>query len=103
MILRTDRAGLNVLAALFAGVTASLNASLSVTEPDDGTSKQRQASFSAETSYGFDLSSLFVFNWRGQMFVRYSWSESTSRDNVFDLDSQTRAWVVNTGISINLF
>jgi len=103
MILRTDRAGLNALAALFAGVTASLNASLSVTEPDDGTSEQRQASFSVETSYGFDLSSLFVFSWRGQVFVRYSWSESTSRDNVFDLDSQTRAWVVNTGISINLF
>ena len=103
MILRTDRAGFNVLAGLFTGATASLNASLSVTEPDDGTSEQRQASFSLETSYAFDLSSLFVFSWRGQMFVRYSWSEFTSRDNVFNLDSRTRAWIVNTGISINLF
>ncbi len=103
MILRTDRAGFNVLAGLFTGATASLNASLSVTEPDDGTSEQRQASFTLETSYAFDLSSLFVFSWRGQMFVRYSWSETTSRDNVFNLDSQTRAWVVNTGLSINLF
>jgi len=56
-----------------------------------------------ETSYAFDLSSSFVFNWRGQMFARYSWSEFTTRDNVFNLDIQTRAWVVSTGISFTLF
>jgi hypothetical protein len=102
-ILRTDRVGGSVLALLFAEVAASLNASLSTTEPDDGTSSQRQASVALEASYSFDISSLFIFKWKGQMFVRYSWSEFTMRDNVFDLDLQTRAWVVNTGISMNLF
>jgi hypothetical protein len=102
-ILRTNRVGASFLAPLPAGATASLNASLSITQPDDGSSSQRQALFSLETSYAFDLSSSFVFSWRGQVFARYSWSESKSRDNVFNLDTQTRAWVVNTGISFNLF
>jgi hypothetical protein len=102
-IIRNRRVGANLLAPLVLGVTALLNASLSTSQPDDGSSSQRQALFSLETSYVFDLSSSFVFKWRGQAFVRYSWSEFETRDNVFNLDSQTRAWVVNTGISLNLF
>ncbi len=101
--LRNRRVGATCLAQLFSGATTSLSGSLSTVEPDDGSSHQRQASFSLETSYGFDLSSSFVFGWRGQMFVRYSWSEFVSRDGVFNLDTHTRAWTVNTGISINLF
>jgi hypothetical protein len=103
LILRNNRVGASFLAPLLAGATASLNASLSTARPNDGSSSQRQASFSLETSYAFDLSSSLVFSWRGQMFARYSWSEFKSRDNVFNLDTKTRAWAVNTGISINLF
>lgn len=102
-VIRNKRMGASILAQLFASTSVSLNASLSTSKPDDGSSNQRQASFSLETSYAFDLSSSFVFNWRGQVFARYSWSESKSRDNVFNLDTQTRAWVVNTGISFNIF
>ena len=102
-VIRNKRIGTNLLASLVAGASASLTASLSTSQPDDGSSSQRQALFSLETSYAFDLSSHFAFKWRGQAFIRYSWSEFESRDNVFNLDSQTRAWVVNTGISLNLF
>lgn len=102
-VFRNNRIAASILAPLLAGANASLNASISTSKPDDGSSRQRQASFSVETSYAFDLSSSFVFNWRGQMFARYSWSEFTSRDNVFNLDIQTRAWVVSTGISFTLF
>jgi hypothetical protein len=102
-VIRNRRFGTNLLASLVAGASASLTASLSTSEPDDGSSSQRQALFSLETSYAFDLSSYFIFKWRGQAFIRYSWSEFESRDNVFNLDSHTRAWVVNTGISFNLF
>ena len=102
-VIRNKRIGTNLIASLVAGASASLTASLSTSAPDDGSSSQRQALFSLETSYAFDLSSFFVFKWRGQAFIRYSWSEFESRDNVFNLDSHTRAWAVNTGISINLF
>jgi hypothetical protein len=102
-LIRNERVGANILAAIFGGAQASLNASLSATAPENGSSSQRQESLSLETSYGFDLSSSFRFVWRGQVFLRYSWSEVTSRDNVFNVNTQTRAWVVNTGISFNLF
>ncbi len=102
-IIRTRRTGAGVLAQPFAGSSVSLNASLSTSKPDDGSSNQQQASFSLETSYAFDLSSAFVFKWRGQAFVRYSWNEFKSRDEVFNIDTRTRVWVVNTGISCTLF
>jgi hypothetical protein len=102
-VIRNKRIGTTLLASLVEGASTSVTASLSTSAPDDGSSSQRQTLFSLETSYAFDLSSFFVFKWRGQAFVRYSWSEFESLDNVFNLDSHTRSWVVNTGISINLF
>jgi hypothetical protein len=102
-ITRGKRMGTSIAAQPLAGLNVSLNASLSTSKPDDGSSKQRQALFSLETSYAFDLSSFFVFNWRGQLFVRYSWSESTLRDNIFNLDTATRAWTVNTGVNFSIF
>jgi hypothetical protein len=103
VVIRNKRLGTNLIASLVAGASASLTASLSTSEPDDGSSSQRQALFSIETSYAFDFSSSFVFSWRGQVFIRYSWSEFELQDRVFDLNSYTRLWVVNTGISFNLF
>jgi hypothetical protein len=102
-IIRNNRVGANLVASSLAGATASLTASLSTSEPDDGSSRQQQALLFLEASYVFDLSSFFVFKWRGRVFARYSWSEFELRDNVFNLTSRTRAWVVNTGISLNLF
>ncbi len=102
-VIRNKRMGASVLAQPFENSTLTLNMSLSGSKPDDGSSRQRQASFSIETSYAFDFSSALVFNWRGQAFVRYSWNEIKSHDNVFNLDTQTRAWVVNTGVSFNIF
>lgn len=102
-ITRGKRVGTSIAAQPLEGLSVSLNASLATSKPDDGSSKQRQALFSLEASYGFDLSSFFVFNWRGQLFVRYSWSEFTSRDNVFDVDSSTRVWAVSTGLTFSLF
>ncbi|MEK9138420.1 MAG: hypothetical protein AAB393_14945, partial [Bacteroidota bacterium] len=103
LINRAKRIGVSISTQLLANSTVLLTTSLSTSKPDDGSTNQRQASFSLETSYAFDLSSSFVFNWRGQMFARYSWSESKSRDNVFNIDSQTRAWAVNTGITFTIF
>ena len=102
-VLRTKRLGVILSAQWFSGASTSLNGSLSISKPDDGSSRQKQASFSVEASYGFDLSSFFVFNWRGQMFVRYSWNEASLRDFVFDLDSYTRFWLINTGVTFNIF
>ncbi len=102
-VVRNKRMGASILAQPFERTSIALNATLSTSKPDDGSSRQRQASFSLETSYAFDLSSSFVFDWRGQVFVRYSWNELKSHDNVFNLDTSTRAWVVNTGVSFNIF
>lgn len=102
-VLRTRRLGINLSAQRLSGASASLNGSLSTSRPDDGSSKQKQASLSIEASYAIDLSSLFVFNWRGQMFVRYSWNETSLRDFVFDLDSYARFWLINTGVTFNIF
>lgn len=103
LINRTKRIGASIFAQLLAGSTVSLTTSLSSSKPDNGSSTQRQSLFSLETSYAFDLSSAFVFHWRGQLFARYSWSEFKSRDNVFNIDTQTRAWAVNTGITFTIF
>jgi hypothetical protein len=102
-IVRTRRIGLGLSALLLPGTSTNVTGSLSTTKNDDGSSSQRQASFSFETSYSFDLSRSFIFNWRGQLFVRYAWNEGLSRNLLFDQRSMTRAWVITTGISFNLF
>ncbi len=102
-VIRTRRIGLGLSALLIPGTSINITGSLSTSKNDDGSNSQKQASFSFETSYTFDLSRSFVFNWRGQLFVRYAWNEGVSDNFLFDLHSQTRAWVVTTGISFNLF
>jgi hypothetical protein len=101
--LRTRRIGLGLSMLLFAGLNTNVNGTLSKSGDNIGSSGQTQGSFSLEGSYAFDLSRSFVFNWRGQIFVRYAWNEAVSTNSLFDLHSRTRAWVITTGISLNLF
>jgi hypothetical protein len=103
LILRSRRIAASVYIPCGAGLTASLNGSHSISQTGDGSSEQDQSSCALEVSYLFDLSPSFIFGWKGQMFVRYSWNEFNSSNSVFDLDAKTRSWAVNTGISINLF
>ena len=102
-IVRTNRIGLGLSASVFRGCTTSINGTLSRSKDKSGSASQTQGFFSIESSYAFDLSRSFVFNWRGQVFARYSWNESTSANDLFDIHSRTRAWVISTGISFNLF
>ena len=102
-IVRTKRIGLGLSALLFPGASTSFNGTLSSTENDDGSNEQRQASFSVEASYALDLSSSFMFTWRGQLFVRYAWNEAITSNALFDLRQQARAWVITTGVSFNIF
>ena len=102
-IVRTKRVGLGLSALLLPGVSTVLNGSFSSSENDDGSNTQEQASYSLEASYAFDLTSSFVFKWRGQLFMRYAWNEAVTSNALFDLHSLTRAWVITTGVSFNFF
>jgi hypothetical protein len=100
---RTNRLGLGISALLSRGFNTNINGTLSRSKDNVGASSQTQGAFSLESSYAFDLSRSFVFNWRGQLFVRYAWNEAVSSNALFDLRARTRAWVITTGISLNLF
>lgn len=102
-VIRTNRIGLGLSTLLFPGASTNFNGALSTSKNDDGSDSQQQASFSLEGSYAFDLSSSFLFTWRGQLFVRYAWNEAVSRSALLDLRSLTRSWVITTGVSFNLF
>jgi hypothetical protein len=102
-ILQNRRLGATLLLPLAAGTTVTCNASLSASGPDDGSAAQRQAQVSLEASTAFDLSSFFIFTWRGRSYIRYSWSEFSMRDDVFGLNSANRSWAVNLGISFTTF
>jgi hypothetical protein len=102
-VLRTRRVGANLSVIPLGGTVASVTGSLSISEPDDGSSRQQQALFVLEASYEFDLSTRLVFKWRGRVFARYSWNEFELKDNVFGLSSWTRVWTIHTGLSFSFF
>jgi hypothetical protein len=102
-MVRTNRLGLGLSALLFRGFSTNMNGSISRSKDNAGSTSQTQGFFSLETSYAFDLSHSLVFNWRGQLFVRYAWNEAVSTNDLFDVHSSTRAWVITTGVSLNLF
>lgn len=103
VIQRSRRIGANLSLLPWSGLTTLLTASRSVTEPDDHTSRQQQTQMMIESSYEFDFTPYVVFRWRGRVFARYSWNEAHERDNVFDVSSRSRAWVIHTGLSLNFF
>ncbi|MEW6510735.1 MAG: hypothetical protein AB1428_07210 [Bacteroidota bacterium] len=102
-LIRITRLGASLLARPLRTSTVTASGSLSISKAADGSSSQRQAFFSIETAYAFDFSSALVFNWRGQVFVRFSWNDSKTEDHTFGVDVYQRAWTVNTGVSFNIF
>lgn len=102
-ILQNRRLGATLLLPLAAGTTVTCNGSLSTSGPDDGSAAQREAQVSLEASTAFDLSSFFIFTWRGRSTIRYSWSEFSMRDDVFGLSAAHRSWAVNLGLSFTIF
>jgi hypothetical protein len=102
LINRTTRVGLRVTMQPLVGSNVALNGSVSQTTPSTGGNKQLQASFSLDTSYSLDLSSLLVIPWRGQVFLRYAWNEFQTHDLVFNIHSLTRAWSVTTGVALSV-
>ncbi len=102
-VIRTRRVGASISGQPFLGAGLNLAASLSTTKPGNGSAAQKQASCTVEASYAFDLSSAFVFSWRGQIFVRCTWNELSSRDFVFGLNAYRRSWVLQTGVSFTMF
>lgn len=102
LISRTTHVGLRVSGQPLPGSNVSFSGSLSRTKPNTGTSRQDQASLSVDTSYSFDLSSLLVVNWRGQVFARYAWNEVRSDDTLFNVHSLVRAWSISTGVSFSI-
>jgi hypothetical protein len=102
-IVHIRRLGANVLARPLTSSTVTLSGSLTTSEAADGSSSSQQAFFSIETAYAFDFSPALVFNWRGQVFARFSWNDSRTEDRTFDVNVYQRAWTVTTGVSFNIF
>jgi hypothetical protein len=68
-----------------------------------GTSENRSTDFNVQVSQGIALWPAKPNRLQGQVFVRASRRSGATFDRVFGLASDTRAWTVNTGLSLRVF
>lgn len=82
----------------------SLSAAYSPTRTADQADLSRRVNttLSLETAYRFTLLQDTGRPVRGQAFVRYTRQTATTVDRTFEIDTETRFWTVNTGLSISL-
>lgn len=100
---RTRRVGLRAKIQPWTPLTLSASYSPTRTTDDLDLRLQVRERMSVEGSWAFTWRSGEQQLVRGQLFVRYSRQESTTRDQRFDLDDASRFWTVNTGFTLSLF
>ena len=100
---RTRRIGLRAKIQPWSPLTLSASYSPTRTTDDLDLRLQVRERLSVEGSWAFTWRSGEQQLVRGQLFVRYSRQESTTRDQRFDLDDASRFWTVNTGFTLSLF
>jgi hypothetical protein len=100
---RTRRIGLQAQIQPWSPLTLSATYSPTRTTDNLDLRLQVRERMSVEGSWTFTWRSGERQLVRGQLFVRYSRQESTTRDQRFDLDDASRFWSVNTGFTLSLF
>lgn len=103
---RTDRA-LRITASLNwrMSESATFAANLSGAGAGDAakTARNRNAEFDLQWAYRFNLGKEGFKKMQGQFFIRYANRYANSRDNLFNLNNQTKAQTLNTGLSFTFF
>jgi hypothetical protein len=100
---RTRRIGLQAQIQPWSPLTLSATYSPTRTTDNLDLRLQVRERMSVESSWAFTWRSGERQLVRGQLFVRYSRQESTTRDQRFDLDDASHFWSVNTGFTLSLF